>query len=571
MTVTITNQGNPVNIAADSQTISVNVTSYDTSAAAAESAADALLDADRAEAAALTIPLYRQAFTDLAAITPAQLAIGSDVETPIGRYRRVSTGGDLDYSGTGGVRLTVLQGTSGFDVRAFGATGDGTTDDTTAIQACLNRAVAINGKVIFPQANYYVTSPLLVTAPISLDGQMSNVYQATVDTDLFIFDEGSPGASNFQNGWDIRNLLVRTAVGSVGDAFIFRNINESTFENLFVVGCSGAAYRIEGSLLSKWTHCYVGNGLTASPGFYRAGASGSENGFQLVTLNGLAPNTNIFDRCSATNCRTYAFDIIGTGNTILNFDAEGITLPAIAMNVNGLSTNIIGGNFEGTGGNVEVGASNCTIQGANILGALNIKSGVTGTNVIGGNVKQFAFSAGSYNNSAVGTRIGTGGFLVDNGTNNLKLNIYNSVTSAEVGMYQSGAFAPDLKFGGVSGVSAYFQQKGSWWRFGDLVHFNLWLQVNTLSAATGAATIDLGNIPYTPAGTVNIPCAWSGNGVPVGTGYGNVAPIIDAGTKTILLQKSLATTGVVANLTNADFTSGDQIQISGFFPMTLNA
>lgn len=76
-----------------------------------QDAADAaILDADRAEAAALTVPLYRQAFADLAAITPAQLSIGADVETPFGSYRRVASGGHLDYSGAGGVRLDRTSG-----------------------------------------------------------------------------------------------------------------------------------------------------------------------------------------------------------------------------------------------------------------------------------------------------------------------------------------------------------------------------------------------------------------------------------------------------------------------------
>lgn len=90
-------------------------------AASAASAAAALLDADRAEAAALTTPLYRQAFADLAAITPAQLAVGADVETPFGRYRRVGSGGHLNYSGTGGVRLDIMPSDSG--AINFAATG----------------------------------------------------------------------------------------------------------------------------------------------------------------------------------------------------------------------------------------------------------------------------------------------------------------------------------------------------------------------------------------------------------------------------------------------------------------
>ncbi len=506
--------------------------------------------------------------------TPSTVEAGDSVRVDFGThaYRVAASGAsDHDLTNANGVKLYVQAGPNGFDVKAFGALGDGVTDDYLPCQAAINRAVAIKGKVIFQRANYLIMADTLaVRGPAIVDGMMSNIYQANPLKDIFHFDKGLSGNANFQYVYDVRNFVVRTVVGGA-NAFVFRNTNDSVFENLYVVGCGDTAFLVEGCLLSKWTHCYVGNGLTASPGFYRSGAVGSQYGFRGTTLNGLSPNTNIFDRCSGTNATVYAFDVLGTGNTIINFDAEGISLPAIAMNVNGLSTNIIGGNFEGTGGTINVNASHCTINGANVLGALNIGSGVTGTNVIGGNVKQFSFEAGSYNNCANGTRISAGGFLVDNGTDNLKINIYNSVTSLEVGMFQSGTFLPDLEFGGASGVTAYFQRKGSWWRNGNIVHFNLWLQLNTLSAATGAATVNMNDIPFTPVGTVDIPCMWSGNGVPVGTGYGDVSPMIDAGTKLILLQKSLATTGVVANLTHADFTSGDQIRVSGFFPMTLNA
>ena len=278
----------------------------------------------------------------------------------------------------------------------------------------------------------------------------------------------------------------------------------------------------------------------------------------------------MFDRCSSTNSTTYAFYIAGTGNTLINCDAEGISSPAVAMYIDGLSTNIIGGNLEGTGGSISVQETNCTIKGANVLGGITVPSGVYGTNIIGGNVKQLILSAGSFNNTVIGTRISTGGFFNDLGTDNLSLNVYNFNTSTQGGMFLSGSFTPDLEFGGASGVSTYFQNQASWWRFGNIVHFTIWLQVNALTAATGTAKINMNDIPYTPAGSTDIPCSWSGNGVPIGAGYGNIIPIIDAGTKLISLNKVLDSTGIAANLDEGDFSSADQILVSGFFPLTLN-
>ena len=53
-----------------------------------------------------------------------------------------------------------------FDVRVFGAAGDGSTDDTNAVQAAVNSATssATGGVVYFPEGNYKVTSNIRVPA-----------------------------------------------------------------------------------------------------------------------------------------------------------------------------------------------------------------------------------------------------------------------------------------------------------------------------------------------------------------------------------------------------------------------
>lgn len=57
-----------------------------------------------------------------------------------------------------------------FDVRNYGATGDGATDDTAAIQAAITAALG-GGTVMFPPGTYIVSSPLTVTSSIHLQGR----------------------------------------------------------------------------------------------------------------------------------------------------------------------------------------------------------------------------------------------------------------------------------------------------------------------------------------------------------------------------------------------------------------
>lgn len=62
---------------------------------------------------------------------------------------------------------TVVQGPSGaalrhrtFNVRGFGAKGDGSSDDTTSLQSAINSAAAVGGRVFFPNGMYKITAAL---------------------------------------------------------------------------------------------------------------------------------------------------------------------------------------------------------------------------------------------------------------------------------------------------------------------------------------------------------------------------------------------------------------------------
>jgi hypothetical protein len=112
---------------------------------------DAALDAaDRAEAAAIEAALYDgpkvDTFAELASVTPAMLAVGGYIRVvSLGAvYQRVGSGGHLNYSGSGGVRLNAVVAP---DVRAFGALCDGVTNDTAVIQLA-----ATIGDLTFPAA-----------------------------------------------------------------------------------------------------------------------------------------------------------------------------------------------------------------------------------------------------------------------------------------------------------------------------------------------------------------------------------------------------------------------------------
>jgi hypothetical protein len=63
-------------------------------------------------------------------------------------------------------------------VKDFGAVGDGTTDDTAAIQAALNAGIAANKAVYFPGGTYKVTYLVQITLPNSAQGSQATNYFA---------------------------------------------------------------------------------------------------------------------------------------------------------------------------------------------------------------------------------------------------------------------------------------------------------------------------------------------------------------------------------------------------------
>ena len=54
---------------------------------------------------------------------------------------------------------------SRLNVKIYGAVGDGVTDDTSAIQACVDAAILVNGVVVFPPGTYIVTTTITVALP----------------------------------------------------------------------------------------------------------------------------------------------------------------------------------------------------------------------------------------------------------------------------------------------------------------------------------------------------------------------------------------------------------------------
>lgn len=124
-------------------------------------------------------------------LSPARGGFGVDLSTTGGTSRFLkqnSVGGPvtierptaLDVSFSTGATIRNVQDRileRGVSVMDFGATGDGTTNDTAAIQAAID---ADNGGLVyFPRGAYYITSPLIIDGYVSLLGAGMNAVVIT--------------------------------------------------------------------------------------------------------------------------------------------------------------------------------------------------------------------------------------------------------------------------------------------------------------------------------------------------------------------------------------------------------
>jgi hypothetical protein len=122
----------------------------------------------------------------------ARFAVSDIIEAGGFRYQVAASGAsDHHVTTAGGVKLYVLAGDAGsFNVKAFGAVGDGVTDDTAEIQAAIDAVGAAGGgTVFFPAGTYITTNRLYNKSKVMLEG--------TGRASLISNTSTSPGGATF--------------------------------------------------------------------------------------------------------------------------------------------------------------------------------------------------------------------------------------------------------------------------------------------------------------------------------------------------------------------------------------
>jgi hypothetical protein len=285
-----------------------------------------------------------------------------------------------------------------FDVKAYGATGDGTTDDTAAIQSAVDAAhTAGGGTVWFPAGTYkLVTNPIKLysgTTPtivaysnITLAGAGAGgttgtiIKQTTTDVDVIkVLNDVANGAQSV--GIVIQDLCV--AWGTVtltnsGNGIYFaqqaahgpayyqcavRNVRANNFQ---ATGRYG--FNFESFIVSTLEACHA---YSCYGGFFLNGAVGSEYGSVSTSLTFIncyanAPTTYGYRLIDATYCsfQGCACDVSTnvTGNAYSIEGCNSIAFNGCAFELDGTHTLTNGWKImanAATTGSLQIGLYNC--------------------------------------------------------------------------------------------------------------------------------------------------------------------------------------------------------------------
>jgi Pectate lyase superfamily protein len=176
------------------------------------------------------------------------------------------TAGALATATSGVDGLTVVSGFADkggqvFNVKAYGAVGDGVADDGAAIEVARLAVVAVGGgKLYFPPATYKITGPIVHGSDIPI------VFEGAADGASIIIGSGNAlldlsGTSRCV----VRNLRFSTSGASVNVGILLSRISgrhsaSHSFENVTVNGAfvNAAVYSI-GAELVTWSGCRIIN------------------------------------------------------------------------------------------------------------------------------------------------------------------------------------------------------------------------------------------------------------------------------------------------------------------------
>ena len=264
------------------------------------------------------------------------------------------------------VSYSMISG-AGANVLDYGAVGNGTTDDTAAIQAAIN-SLTSGGAVQFPSGTYLISSTIVVAINgITLQGTNGLAFWNGVS---FVYEGGSVILKKSTMTTDaikcanvlnllIANIAVSGQTGNTGDGIYIPSGQRAILQNVSVAKMGGSGIRIG----AKSTESY-----SNANGWQMNSVTSMYNGVHGVYLydqiNPTAPNANgglvngLTVQGNASNGLHIENAMYNTFNGLWSENNTGYGVSLIGMATSGIYSNFIVSDVEGnTAGNWNIGAN----------------------------------------------------------------------------------------------------------------------------------------------------------------------------------------------------------------------
>lgn len=201
-------------------------------------------------------------------------------------YKVQASGSSSNHLVTaGGIKINVLPGVKGYNVKAFGAKGDGVTNDTSALSAAIEVGRAARSPVYFP-ASVYMCNISLTTTGDLYNGwyfwegdELATTLKAYTNTQ----DTVKYAGTNNTSVNSIRNIIFDGNGGTTNHAFYADNWLYSEFSNCKFYN-AWIAYRSK-SFGNSYVNCDFGS--SSSYGYVGIGGGGAYAGWHTFS-NGCA-------------------------------------------------------------------------------------------------------------------------------------------------------------------------------------------------------------------------------------------------------------------------------------------
>lgn len=307
-------------------------------------------------------------------------------------------------------------GSKVFNVKAYGAVGDGSTDDTAACQAAIDACNTAGGGVVYFPAGTYklVTNPLklysgatptiVAYSNITLAGAGSSSVNGSIITQTTTGVDVIKGLNDVANGAQALNNTIKNLCVSWGTATLTNSGNgiylaqqaangpsfqQWTIENVTASNFQGSGkygFNFESIIVSSIIDC---NAVTCANGFYLNGAKGSAYGSVSTSVSFINCYANMSTNgVNGYNCldNTYvsfvgcACDIgaNSTGSAYLVDGSNSVSFLSCGTELNGTAT--LTNMWKIQGGSAQVGLYNCygfQAKTSNLVYATGSSTGIT--------------------------------------------------------------------------------------------------------------------------------------------------------------------------------------------------